>query len=151
MRTVRTWAFLTSVGALAGCNADPNNSTPGAPETAPAVANHFWIVHEGDGYGYAEARTPDQQGAGLRVMTFRYLGVSGGVYRLTSDQMQGKTARCANPCSTIEYTGPNGDVVNRAAFNPDTVIGAAFTDAFNGQLQANPAAAAVGSPGDRQP
>ena len=65
------------------------------------------------------------------MQTYRYLGEHDGVYELRVD---GDTATCANPCQVIIlHTGAFH--VERLAFDPDSLIGAAFTDAFNGQLE----------------
>lgn len=67
----------------------------------------------------------------------RYLGQTDGMYRLAT--MSGDSyvvMSCANPCQVVK-TFINADVpamTSRNVFNPNTVMGAAFTDAFNGQL-----------------
>jgi hypothetical protein len=49
-------------------------------------------------------------------------------------QVDGDTATCANPCQVITlHTGAFH--VERLAFDPDSIIGAAFTDAFDGQME----------------
>lgn len=62
---------------------------------------------------------------------YRYLGERDGVFEL---QFDGETATCANPCQTINIHAGVFHV-ERLAFDPDTLIGAAFTDAFNGQME----------------
>jgi hypothetical protein len=65
------------------------------------------------------------------VQIYRYLGQRDGVFEL---QVDGDTATCADPCQLITlHTGAFH--VERLAFDPDSIIGAAFTDAFNGQLR----------------
>jgi hypothetical protein len=62
---------------------------------------------------------------------YRYLGEHDGVFEL---QVEGESATCANPCQVITlHTGAFH--VERVAFDPDSLIGAAFIDAFNGQLK----------------
>ena len=61
----------------------------------------------------------------------RYLGEHDGVFKL---QVDGDTATCANPCQVITV-GADSFHVERLAFDPDSIIGAAFTDAFNGRLE----------------
>jgi hypothetical protein len=99
----------------------------------PAATAHNWQYRVGQDYAYQGELSDDQRKAGQTrpsVQIYRYLGQRGGAYELRFD---GETASCANPCETI-YIHAGLFHVERLAFDPDTLLGAAFTDAFNGQL-----------------
>ena len=101
------------------------------------VANgvsHNWTVHEDGAYGYAGKREPDAGAAAAPVATFRYLGLIDGEYQIGVDDASGTIASCANPCTTIRYI-QEGQTIQRVAYDPQSVIGAAFADAFNGRLE----------------
>jgi hypothetical protein len=134
---VRRCAARLAAGAVlvlgvAGCGPHPRgaSSAPPRPGAAasppPASTAHNWRYRDGQAYAYQGEGPP-----GGAVQYYRYLGVREGVYTL---QVDGDTASCADPCQVITVrTG--GFHVERLAFDPDSLIGAAFTDAFNGRLQ----------------
>jgi hypothetical protein len=132
---------LLLVLAAAGCAPKQAANTPNAfsassgQATIATAATHSWRYRQGQDYAYQAQLSDDQQRAGQTVPTtqiYRYLGQRGGVFVL---QVDSETATCANPCQVITlHTGVFH--VERVAFDPDSLIGAAFTDAFNGQLAA---------------
>lgn len=69
---------------------------------------------------------------------FRYLGERGGVYSLghSANGVQ-MVSTCERPCVVIKsiIADSDGSTVTRHQFMPGTVIGEAFTDALNGQLE----------------
>jgi hypothetical protein len=100
----------------------------------PASAPHNWRYRVGQAYAYQGELSDDERKAGQStppVQIYRYLGEHDGVFTL---QVDGETATCANPCQVI-MVHAGGFHVERLAFDPDSLIGAAFTDAFNGQLE----------------
>lgn len=123
----------------------PSASSRPAAGGAPAAAStaHNWAYRVGQAYAYRGEPSPDGAGAAPgapAVQLYRYLGDRGGVFTL---QFDGETATCAVPCQTI-YIHAGAFHVERIAFDPDTLIGAAFTDAFNGQLAVYDPAKAAG-------
>jgi hypothetical protein len=137
---MRTLIVIMGAALLAGCGGSDgasNDATAAAstPATEPA---HNWTYREGDEYGYAAAVSEDQQKAGQgagQVTMFRYLGQSGGVYTVASESDGGwlAYASCANPCQVIKLVGPGS--IEHVVFNPNTIVGEALADAFNGQLE----------------
>jgi hypothetical protein len=99
-----------------------------APPPAPTSTTHNWQYRVGQDYAYEED-IPGQ--AKPAVQTYRYLGEHNGLFTL---QFGGHTVSCANPCQVI-HLSDGGFHVERLAFDPNTIIGAALTDAFNGQMQ----------------
>ncbi|MDE2437312.1 MAG: hypothetical protein KGM49_13735 [Sphingomonadales bacterium] len=104
--------------------------TPG-PQESPTPK---YSEREGNKYFYKSAISEDDKSAGKaagEVVVFQYRGVVDGVYTLASN---GFTFRCKNPCNIIKGSGPYGQESNME-FSPDSVIGSAFEDAFNGFME----------------
>ena len=113
-------------------SAPSNQSANTAP--SPTSTTHNWQYRSGQDYAYQEDVSQDPKRAGQAAATvqiYRYLGEHEGVFAL---QFGGHTVTCANPCQVI-HVSDGGFHVERVAFDPNTIIGAALTDAFNGQLQ----------------
>jgi hypothetical protein len=135
--------LVVGLGALGGCDGGPPSSSasPAADASAPSPPVHAWQVKKGQEYGYAIPMPPDETmtGRAARVIMLRYLGASGGVYTIARrDSDLYLVMSCSNPCQVIKRTisGPDGFAeVDRIPFNDATIIGRAFTDAFNGQLE----------------
>lgn len=128
---------------VAGCQKSPPpepNSTVETAESGPAAApppSHIWSYREGQEYGYSGAISEDAQKAGQAVGTvqmFRYLGEQNGVYTVGS-VANGLmvTASCSDPCEVVKIF--EAGAVQRVTFNPLSVVGAALTDAFHGQME----------------
>jgi hypothetical protein len=117
---------------LAGCGsrqaAHLGSSQAAAAPPPSASTPHSWLYRVGQDYAYEED-VPGQ--VKPVVQTYRYLGQRDGVFTL---QFGGHTVSCANPCQVI-HVSDGGFHVERLAFDPNTIIGAALTDAFNGQMQ----------------
>ena len=131
-----SWSFsLTSASlflalGVAGCSPKASPKPKGAAHAAPSSAVHNWRYRVGQDYAY-EAEPAAGQAKPV-VQVYRYLGEHDGVFALRTG---GDTMTCANPCETITvHTGLFH--VERVAFDPDSLVGAALTDAFNGQLDA---------------
>ena len=134
-------ASLTLVACQPAGNSTAADSNATSGEAANTPSAHHWLIRDGQEYGYSSALSENDQLAGRGasdVIMFRYLGVTNGIYKLAS--LQGTdyfVTSCKNPCSVIKYYA-NADVsalTKYITFNPDTVIGEALTDAFNGQLE----------------
>ena len=70
------------------------------------------------------------------VLVFAYRGVVNGLYRIASLNDEGGTDwyyECEKPCIVIKRH--IGSKVERLAYTPTSVIGAAFEDALNGRLE----------------
>lgn len=111
----------------------------------PLPPAHRWEYREGDLYGYQTELSEEDKKAGKGasdVLMFRFLGKRGDVYRLQAEN--GPIFSCENPCEVVKATIA-GQVVDRVTYNPDTVIGGAFEDAFNGQMEPAQAPHATGA------
>lgn len=118
--------------AIAACGPKPAHPNRAASRP-PRSGTHNWTYRIGQDYAYQGELSDDQRKAGQTVpsvQVYRYLGQKGGVYTL---QFDGETAACADPCETI-YIHAGAFHVERLAFDPDTLLGAAFTDAFDGWM-----------------
>ena len=119
---------------LAGCGPKPPHERPPAAPSSPAAAAptsgpHNWLYRVGQDYAYQGDASVGKGAPAIQI--YRYLGVRDGLYTL---QVNGETATCANPCQVITlHTGAFH--IERVEFDEDSLIGAAFTDAFAGQLQ----------------
>jgi hypothetical protein len=110
-------------------------------EEAPPQAgpDHRYITREGELYGYVTAVSEEDKKRGRAagdVLMFRYEGVHKGIYELTAIDGSGRpqfSYECTRPCTAIKAYSWQG--IERWEFNPDSVIGAAFIDAFNGKLE----------------
>ncbi len=124
-----------------GAGPKPDAATPVAapaePEASPPPTHH-WVYQEGKEYGYAAAISEDEQRAGRaasEITMYRFLGEKDGVYSIATKTPYGLVvAACANPCQVVKVTA-GGEVLSRAQFDEDTIVGSALTDAFNGQME----------------
>jgi len=137
MRIVLAFGLCVGVAGLAGCSNPTSNDAAAASSAdsnaAAAAPAHNWDYKDGLEYGYTGTLSDDDKKAGKAVADvtiIRYMGEDDGIYTLSSaDGLT--TASCANPCQGIKI----GDDAQRVTFNPNSIIGEAFTDAFNGQLE----------------
>ncbi len=108
---------------------------PQRRDLRPAVSTaHNWRYRVGQDYAYEAEPAAGQTKPVVQV--YRYLGERDGVFTL---QTGSDTMTCPNPCGIV--TVHSGLFhVERIAFDPDSLVGAALTDAFNGQLAAYDAA-----------
>ncbi|WP_374572579.1 hypothetical protein [Phenylobacterium sp.] len=131
--------MTASAGSDAGAPlGDDDSGYPMGPPPAPA---HNWFYQEGREYGYQGALSEADQRAGVgapEVFMYRYLGEKDGVYSVaTVSHGTYAVASCTNPCEVVKIVAADafGRDVQRLAFNPDTIVGLALEDAFNGQLE----------------
>ncbi|MDQ2861540.1 MAG: hypothetical protein M3T55_12625 [Pseudomonadota bacterium] len=151
-------ALLGALFFLAACdksatatdNAANAGNTPvtAAVSAAPTPPAHNWSYREGQEYGYPGAISEDEQKAGqaiASVQMFRFLGTQNGVYTVARVANGAATiASCANPCQVVKLS--SGGLMQRVTFNPESIVGAALTDAFNGQMEVYGSGAPVPAP-----
>jgi hypothetical protein len=144
-------ALLALIVLLATCSGNQEapkaTAPPGATAEAPAVPvpvdvtpPHAWQHRDGQEYGYETVLSEEDKHVGKAaadILMFRYLGEAGGIY--TVEQVGNGLrvrASCTNPCDLVRVRTitPFGSTTQRIAFAPDSIIGAALTDAFNGQM-----------------
>jgi hypothetical protein len=141
MRLAQVAPMVGLALGLAGCAPRPTphpasaSSAPSRPtaEAPSRPAVHNWLYRKGQEYAYQQDPSAVPHKAGSQapaVQMYRFLGERDGVYTL---QVDGETATCANPCQVITLQA-GGFHRERLAFDPDSLIGAAFTDAFNGRM-----------------
>lgn len=106
-------------------------------EAAPIVASHNWSEHKGAIYYYVASVSDNDKNNGQvagDVVGYKYLGITkDGDYKLGvmgNDKVMIGTAICSNPCTVIHLsTGQS------LGFDETSLIGSAFTDAFNNELE----------------
>lgn len=104
---------------------------------APARPEPRYIEKDGDTYLYVAAVSEEEQKKGRAagaIFGFRYLGKVDGMYRLAGPDGSSAIHECSQPCRVIKTRLASG-IVTRTEFTPSSIIGAAFTDAFNGFLK----------------
>lgn len=136
------WIAACALGAGACSQSEQANGNADAaaeePTSAP-VANYD--QKEGNNYLYIGALSDADQEAGKKapdVSTFRYAGEKDGVHTLQSingDDTVAGTIACTNPCKIV--TLKFGEETERVGYGPDSVMGVALQDAFNGHLQSS--------------
>lgn len=107
------------------------------PPSAPATPEHFYSSVDGDDYLYSAGISENARDAGQvagQFIAFRYRGVKDGKITLTSE---GMTLRCDEDCAVITMIDQFGNK-QHFEYNPDSVAGAAFTDAMNNLLVEHP-------------
>jgi len=137
-----TLLTIAALGMVAAAGCAPRKAADGrgpprsesSADRKPTSATHNWRTRAGDAYVYQGEAPPGQGKPGppvLQEQRYTYLGERDGVYTLA---FNGETASCTNPCDVVTiHAGVFHD--ERVAFDPDSVIGAAFQDAFDGWLQ----------------
>lgn len=99
-----------------------------------------YIEKDGDTYLYVAAVSEEDQKRGRAagsIIGFRYLGQVDDVYRLEGPDGSSAIHECSRPCRVIKTRLASG-TVTRTEFTPSSIIGAAFSDAFNGFLKPVP-------------
>lgn len=112
-------------------------SDSSSADVIPPQPVHQYTSIDGDEYLYASGISENDKSAGQtasKIVPFRYKGVRNGKITLIS---QGMTLTCDADCVIITARGPYG-MVDRYQYTPDSVAGAAFTDAMNGVLKEHP-------------
>lgn len=138
--TVPLLVALTA--ACSGSGPDQQNS--GQIETGDVATvekskpNYF--EKEGYNYIYQAGLSEDDKNAGRTtgtLITFRYLGKEGDLFTLADIGSDGQVTgrnQCKNPCKIIKMTSSDG-TKDQMAYQPESLIGSAFDDAFNGHLE----------------
>ena len=134
--------FCLSTFPLTGCSGSdapvPVLNTDTSLEVAAPEPRY--AEREGDTYMYVSAVSEEDQKRGMKtgdVVMFRYLGEEGGVFRLELIDDSGRridVSECSRPCKVVKSIAFDGSV-SRIGFNEGSIIGSAFTDAFNGLLE----------------
>lgn len=121
-------------------NASENDAADAA--TPEPIVSHLYAVKDGEKYGYVAAVSEDDQKRGKvagDVMFFVYRGREGDKYKIdqvTPDGAVIEDDECSRPCSAIKRYTYGG--IRYMGFEPTSLAGAAFTDAFNGFLRPAP-------------
>jgi hypothetical protein len=116
-------------------NADYAAQPSGPAEPKPI---HLYELRDGEKYGYIAAVSEEDQKRGKAagdVALFIYRGHDGDTYKIDAVTASGTIVvdyECKRPCNAIKQYSYGG--VSYIGFTPDSLIGAAFTDAFNGYL-----------------
>lgn len=143
---LRSAAFALCV-VLSACSEQPpatdNTLEIAKPKAGleQAKPSQNYDFKEGEIYGYIAAVSDEEKKTGKAagdVLTFKYLGDANGITRLKSLSPNGSEVanyECATPCVAIKVLR-GGEVVDRIAYTPDSVIGSVFEDAMNGHLAA---------------
>jgi hypothetical protein len=133
--------------------ADYNQPLTAEP-TPPPVPTHLYAVRDGDRYGYVAAVSEDDQKRGKAagdVVFFVYRGREGDTYKMDVVTPAGEIVEddeCQRPCKAIKRYQWGG--IGYIGFEPNSLIGEAYTDAFNGFLVPSPLRKqAARSPGDQ--
>ena len=135
---------LVASVSLASCSNEPPppivvvSQAEAIPLPPPPPPEPNYVQKEGNIYRYTSAPSEDDKKDGKitgDVVSFRYLGEKDGVYTLGSldeNDVVLSRSECTNPCKIIlrTYDGKK----TRTPFNPDSVGGSAFVDAFNGLM-----------------
>jgi hypothetical protein len=140
MRTILVLGCIAAIGLTSCAERDSDDSVPYSDETytpqpeLPPIPNYS--ERDGDIYHYISLVSEEQRERGIvtgDVISFRYLGRDDeNRYNLALVSPQGRIVSrysCANPCRVIRNA--NGTLT---AFNPTSIIGSAFNDAFAGLL-----------------
>jgi hypothetical protein len=116
---------------------------PIAPPASVAAPAHNYDFKDAGMYGYVSAVSDEDKAKGKAlgdVTLVAYRGAAAGVHRLTLLDDAGRTIgdyECEQPCRVIRAL-TNGVVSRRVAYNPGSIIGAAFQDALGGRLATLP-------------
>ena len=136
-------------------NASENEATASESGSPEPVVTHLYSVEDGDKYGYVAAVSEDDQKRGKvagDVVFFVYRGREGDKYKLdevTADGAVIEDDECSQPCSAIKRYTYGG--VKYMGFEPTSLAGAAFTDAFNGFLRPAPLPKPIAAPAEAAP
>jgi hypothetical protein len=126
------------LAACSGENPESQNAEP-AIKIEEAKPTPRYDERDGSKYMYVGALSEDDQAAGKKapdVTTFQFAGKKGEVFvleALDGDGSVAGTVECKNPCKivTVRY----GPVTEKVGFTPDSIMGAALQDAFDGFLE----------------
>jgi hypothetical protein len=117
------------------------------PIPTPQRITHNYNFHEDDLYGYIGAVSEEEHKRGKAagdVVMFRYRGFWDGIDHLEGVDANGRILsyeECKRPCVAIKSRSYGR--IERIAYNPSSIIGAAFQDAINGLLEPHPEPRAI--------
>jgi hypothetical protein len=135
---IRPFAFtLLMLSAVAGCSESKNVESAEANATAEAPSPRY-DQQDGDTYMYIGALSEDErkEGRAANVINVRYLGLEGTTQRLEVVDDYGSrqfALECSLPCKVAKQTLGDGRI-SRLAVPPNSIMEAAFADAFAGLL-----------------
>lgn len=137
-RRLRSLVLAGGVLLIAACSPSSSTSDAAVTEAAVEALTPEYAQKDGDAYMYVSVRSEEdiKQGVGAKVVTFRYLGMDGDMHKL--EVLDGNGARdsvmeCSSPCRVAKQSPVYGPVT-RVAVEPQSILAAAFRDAFNGLL-----------------
>jgi hypothetical protein len=122
---------------VAACQQNPKTET--AVASSPRV-KHYYLDRDEVYFFYQVGAKPSDKQNGIAasdVVKVRFRGQRDGVYFL--EEIEGASAieaSCNNPCKVIALSKSEGGETQKAyvAYNPGSIIGGAFYDAFLGSL-----------------
>jgi hypothetical protein len=133
-----TVVAATACLMISACSETTPGSETTETEKAEVPAPNF-KGKEGTNYIYVAAVSEDDKAAGKAtgdVVMIRYMGEKDGMHTVElvdDDESALVSAECANPCQFVKMRA--GPKVERVEFSPDSLVGAAFEDAFAGHLE----------------
>lgn len=142
--------WMLIVLALAGCGEKPagsgggqsENAKPVAEVVAPKQAEHFYVMADGDEYGYELGVSQIDQDNGKMansLMMFRYAGENAGKHQAYSkDGLTFTVIECGNPCEFMKVMTFAGTEFIRKELvraTEGTIGWGVMADAINGFLQ----------------
>jgi hypothetical protein len=127
--------FKSAVAPSTAPTPGEQTSAAGAPAIPEKPAPNY-TEHRGAVYYYSGSVSENDKKDGTAVgaaVGFRYLGKTDDGDFVIQHSTSGVRATCADPCAVIHLS--TGQAVT---FEPTSIIGAAMTDAINGNLEASP-------------
>jgi hypothetical protein len=124
--------------ALSACSVREGTSDAETDADAADAPMPEYAQQDGDLYMYVGLLSEEAKARGesTPVVTYRFLGMDGDVYRLELVEDDGSRAtlmECSDPCNVVKSTDRSG-LVTRIAADPGTILAAAFRDARLGLL-----------------
>ncbi len=153
MKKSTLFISLFAAGVLLGCGeakteaakpaAQSTETVSEAPEAAaPAKSDHYYSMRDGDEYGYERAISQDEQNQGQaanQLLMVKYAGQKDGKYQVyVQDKQTFGVFECSAQCDYIKsmtFFGKEHIKTERMKGGPESVAGAALTDAINGKLE----------------
>lgn len=125
-----------------------------APAPPPVEKPNYSFVEDGV-YGYVAGISEEEQKQGKAagdVLLYRYAGMFDGKLRLEHMDPAGNivaVSECSRPCVAIKMWSSSG--IKQFAYNPESVIGAAYEDALKGRLKRKTPPRALPPPVPKEP
>ena len=144
-----SWSIMCAL-VVSACDGDtsanqqineyiPANALAAEPPKLPLKPPPRYDEKEGDTYFYIGDVSEEEQKQGKAlgsVVGFRYIGLANDTHKLQMISDTGVpivTYECPTTCKIIKRRSSAG--VERLPYDPDSIIGAAFSDALAGNLQ----------------